>query len=204
MWLESCFPWSVSFLKNPDVGKVVSVLDHEEVCVHPLRIQDVLLRSWGQIKVWAWKQLHVALEILEDKYSFCLPRVEFGCQIGAYELSCAAKNGSDKHSALGVDGWTHAELALLPRQVWEEPVDIFASDPVSVFNSLTGVFKRVPLPKVEVCEALQVRPLDVYSAILRTHSSSLVLNLKVWACKVLSLDQYASKGGTLLKNCLEF
>ena len=46
------------------------------------------------------------------------------------------------------------------------------------------------------CSPLQIRPIDVFSAILRVQASALVLNLKSWALKVLSPTQFASSGGT--------
>ena len=125
----------------------------------------------------------------------CLEFV-FNHTLSAHELSCAAKRASK--SAAGVDGWTYAELAILPEDAWRAFMSVCSENPLSLFSSLSSVYKRVPIPKkAGDVEPLQIRPMDVFSCLLRTHASVLVLNLRRWSEKVLLKSQYASSGGVL-------
>ena len=102
-------------------------------------------------------------------------------------------------SAMGVDGWSHSEVAALPQGAWEHFLRICDDNPASLFMSLTAVYRRVPIPKVDsVPSPLQIRPIDVYSVILRVHASAATTIIKPWLATVLHPGQKASRGGVVV------
>ena len=201
-WRKASRAWKASqsaifsYLKNPEPKKIVASRWQGEDVVHPGKIEEALCQSWGEIESWDCRHLQDALDTLEDRYSLFMPRVDFNHTLSAHELSCAAKRASK--SAAGVDGWTYAELAVLPEDAWKAFVSVCSENPLSLFSSLSSVYKRVPIPKkAGDVEPLQIRPIDVFSCLLRTHASALVLNQRRWSEKNLLKAQYASSDGVL-------
>ena len=45
--------------------------------------------------------------------------------------------------------WTYQEISQLPKEAWEDLVWVCARNPESLFGSLTSLFKRVPISKLE-------------------------------------------------------
>ena len=140
------------------------------------------------------------MEIFDDKYSFLLPHFPFGCHLSAQDLVDAAQQA--KKSSAGIDAWSQQELALLPKDCWLSFMQVCSESPESLFMSVSGAFRRVPIPKVDggVCPLDVTRPIDVFSCRLRTHASALVLAVKAWSQKVIPKCQLAAHGG-VLKAC---
>ena len=134
---------------------------------------------------------------LEEFYSFLLPRVEHASVLLPLHLADVAKRA--KPSSYGLDGWTHAELAALPMQAWFWFLVVCAVCPLSIFSSVSVVFKRVPLSKTgsQTCKPKDIRPIDVFSVLMRIHATAATRIVKPWARQVLHPGQYASQGGVL-------
>ena len=79
--------------------------------VHPMEVQEQLLRYWNLLENWTHVALSKALEQLEDKYSPLLPHVPHVDRMTPELLRAVAKD--NKKSAPGLDGWTQ-EVASLP------------------------------------------------------------------------------------------
>ena len=145
VWKEMASQWGTSdaslyrYLRNPDPGKVLAVQSDDGVLTHPQAIQSELFRYWGAIESWQGEDLDAVLNVFDDKYSFLLPHSPF-------DLVDAAQRA--KKSAAGLDAWSQPELALLPKECWSSFMKVCSSNPESLFSSVSGVFRRVPIPKV--------------------------------------------------------
>ena len=66
-----------------------------------------------------------------------------------------------------------------------------------VSSSLLNLFRRVPLEKEvsDIPRVHQYRPIDIFSVIIRLHSSTLVAKLRGWLHSILFHTQYAMLGG---------
>ena len=165
-WKEKSSQWKVSdaalfgYLRNPDPGKVLAVQPDDHVYLHPQNIQSELVKHWGAIESWQGEDLEAVLNTFDDKYSFLLPYSPFACQLTPQDMVDAANRA--KKSAAGLDAWSQPELALLPKECWESFMKVCSADPASLFCSVSGVFRRVPIPKVSggVC------PVDAYDPLM--------------------------------------
>ena len=112
-------------------------------------------------------------------------------------LYAAAKHS--RKSSPGLDAWTHEEIKTLPLAAWHHFLKVCAVDPLSLLSSISSVFKRVPISKKDSGgnEACDVRPIDIFSVLLRVYSTATVGILKNWSWNVLHPGQYASRKGVL-------
>ena len=70
--------------------------------------------------------------------------------------------------------------------------------PDQLRKHLVTLVKRVPLEKHEgICDAKDVRPIDLFSALMRVLSSAAYNLAKPWACAVLHPNQCATQGGII-------
>ena len=107
-----------------------------------------------------------------------------------------------KPTSPGPDGWTRDELATLPIEALAEFLRLFKVDSESILtHTPLGQFRRVPLEKkkFEIPQPEGIRPIDVYSALLRSVSSAYVSCLRPWLSDIAHPAQYAlSKGAQRL------
>ena len=204
-WREISRSWKVSdaavyaYLRNPMPNKLTGIiLPNNHVVTHPWRIQEELLTYWNRLETWDSQELAHALEVLEDRYSILLPHQECQAEVLPRHLMEVAR--STRKSMPGLDAWTHAEMASLPIQAWQQLLDICARNPWSLLSSLTSVFRRAPIPKVSegVCLPGDVRPIDLFSVILHILASATTGQLRYWTICVMHPGQYATQGGVLL------
>ena len=52
-----------------------------------------------------------------------------------------------KPSAVGLDAWSHEELASLPMDAWYWFILVVSLSPMSVLSSISAIFRRYPSPK---------------------------------------------------------
>ena len=151
----------------------------------------------GSPRELVWGDLAEAIGILDDKYSFLLPHYDFVASVQPSHMVGAAKYA--KPSAPGLDGWTHGELALVPESAWFDLMRVCVSTPESMLDSLTGVFRRVPLSKTQdsVPTPGELRPIDVFSAILRVRATALVNALRPWTLRIRQPAQHVFSAGVV-------
>ena len=151
---------------------------------------------WEDIESWpSAHSKQQALDAIDDMYAPFLPCCCFHVSLSPQEAMRQAK--LSKKSAQGPDGWTHKELQKLPLAAWSNLVNLLVDPSPALVSSSLGLFKRVPIAKVEldIPTPDQIRPIDVYSVLLRTLTSSLVKQMRPWLCEVLHHTQYAASGG---------
>ena len=204
-WKKTAKSWKLSdapvfaFLRNRTPVKVVGIAQPEEGPVtHPWQVQLSLMNYWSSLENWTQQEQEGALEILEDRYSMFLPNQPCDLHLHARSLADFAKRATK--STPGLDAWTHAELAFLPLPAWQQLQEICAQNPLSLLMSVTSMYRRVPIPKGQggVCLPSEIRPIDVFSVILRVMASATTGILRTWIATVLHPGQFASKGGVVI------
>ena len=203
-WKEKSVAWNTHtkhiyrYIKNPPPMKITAVLTECGLTNHPYDIDHALRGYWGAIERWpAGASIQDSLIRLEETYSFLLPRVQFEQELTPFHLHEAAKHS--KPSAPGMDAWTHSEIRALPLIAWETFLEIYHGNDDTISESLLNQVRRIPFEKKEgVCQPQDIRPIDLYSGLIRTYSSATYNLLKWWSRQVLHQQQYASQGGILL------
>ena len=103
-----------------------------------------------------------------------------------------------KQSASGFDSWSIDEIKALPSAAWDLLRRIFVNCYDSMEKELVTLVKRVVLEKHDgLCSETEVRPIDIYSLLMRVISSATYRLARPWACQVLYPNQYATQGGAL-------
>ena len=187
-----------AFVKNPLPVKMTTLKQGECLVSHPYRAQSLMMGYWASIEQWpTLASKDKALEQLEQKYSFLVPRCEYDVEIEPAMLLSAAKNAKD--STMGLDAWTVKEVKLLPLQAWDALLKVLRFEPEAMRRELVSLVKRVPIEKHEgLCSVEEVRPIDLFSVILRVVSSAAYAVARPWTCTVLHPSQYATQGGAIV------
>ena len=203
-WKNMAREWNTSsraafaFVRNPPPSKIGALKVGGIVTSHPRAIERELNDYWSSKESWPTSTpLNLALENLDQFYSFLLPHVPFHAELSVGHLMLALKRA--KNSATGLDAWSLLELKLLPSQAWPPLLDIFLHRLPSIMETNTGLAKRVPLEKTPgVCDAAGVRPIDLFSCLLRLFSSAVFNLVRPWAQQVIHPCQFSTNGGTLV------
>ena len=103
-----------------------------------------------------------------------------------------------KKSSPGPDGWGLGELRSC-RHMRGNRYLIALKRMDMPLRGISTLFRRIPVEKrdLDCPQASDVRPIDVFSHLIRAVSSSLVASLASWKRKVTHLAQYVSHHGTL-------
>ena len=198
-WRDKASMWCASqvdvfkFLRNPLPTRSVTIEEGEIIHVHPDQIEQALMSFWNGLETWTEQDYDRARRALEEHYSFLLLRVGHASVLLPMHLADIAKRA--KPSAFGLDGWTHSEVAALPMQAWFWFLIVCGVSPLSL---LTSVW--IPLSKTgrHVCAPKDVRPIDVFSVLMRVPATASTRMVKPWARQVLHPGQYATQGGVLM------
>ena len=163
-----------------------------EVVSSPSRMWMELNSYWRKIESWLNSQARdLALERLEDPFAIYLPH-----SLATFEVTSALlmkKIRRMKSSAPEYDGWSVKELQALPSQAWESLLCLLKSPQLGLsrsFLSLCEVSNAVP-------KASDIRPVDIFSVILRGLASVQMDLPYTWRCTVLHKDQCAMRHGTI-------
>ena len=202
-WKGKARQWKTSmkaafaYIRHNEPQKICTLRKNDTFVACPDTIDDLLNEYWLEKETWP-KGLGVeqALINLEEHYATFLPSVQCDPTLLPSHVTIAIKRA--KASATGLDAWSIHELKLLPDPAIQTLCHIIEEKPYEIRDSLTCRVKRVPIAKIaEPMEPGDVRPIDLYSAILRVHSSAIYSLLQPWAREVLNPCQYATTGGAL-------
>ena len=206
LWKSKVASWNLSsgalfaYLRNPEPVKSVMLQDTSGAWVcSPPGVHLALQTYWSSIESWPSEDSKMlAYELLDDKYSMFLPVRECHCELDVNLVVYRVKHLS--LSSPGLDGWSVHELKALPRQAWEHLVSLWKHAFPGFRHTFFALVKRIPIAKVadSVPTPDQIRPIDVYSLIVRVMSSATVDGIRGWLRSVLHPNQHATMGGTLI------
>ena len=200
-WKRATKVWSLStkhvfkFVKNPTPMVMPTVDGPFGPTNHPDEVDSALTSFWGAQEKWPdHLSDHLALDNLENRYAFLLPRYEWDWPLKGRDLALAAKFA--KNSSPGVDAWTIPELKALPEPAWDLLLHVLRTRFVTLHEALVLVVRRVPIQKDKSSSSPHnVRPIDIYSAIMRVFSRA-VCNVAIqWKANVFHEAQHAMKAG---------
>ena len=183
------------YLKNVEPAKASAIVGGDgRLTNDPIKIWVELEAYWAQVETLpAGRSEDELIECLWDKYSLFMPCCH--CISHLTPAMVMEQVKSMKKTSPGPDGWSKAELVLLPIEAWQDLLQVWENKDVSQSSLLW--FRRVPLEKKSKSEptADMYRPMYVFSMLLRTITSAHVRNLKGWMMEILMPTQYASRGG---------
>ena len=165
--------------------------------INPTRLGSELHAFWNSLQEWPNSGArNLAFERLEEWFATLLPHKPTRFVVSAKhvmdELRCHG------NSSPGLEGWTVAQIKLLPRRAWESLCFLLESQS---FPPSHLKFRRVPLEKDPgksvAPQPGQLRAIDVFGQIPRLLSSVRAKLLKEWASVCLAETQFASRGGIL-------
>ena len=186
------------YLRNTWAPKPTVLLCDDHPVSEPLKVADALNSFWGGLESWQQPQLEQdARSKLEDAWAIFLPHVPFEIHLQGIHLK--NQSLSQKVSAPGPDGWGASELALLPVHAWDSLLSILAVKDNDFSSSLLAIFRRIPVEKERELTSLptpeQIRPLDIFSMVVRILASTQAALLRPWLAQVVHPTQYATFGG---------
>ena len=202
-WRQKVMSWGssaaglYSFLRNDAPKKAVALIAFGRETANPLQMSCALNQYWNTFENWPDIEAESrALDALEDRWSVWLPHLPYVTELTGFHLKEQA--AFQKLSASGLDGWGLRELQLLPPQAWNNLADILNTG-AGLENTLLWAYRRIPVEKKEqeVCDPANIRPLDIFSTLLRIQASAETGALKWWLGQVLHPSQYAYSRGTL-------
>ena len=188
-----------SYLKNPLPAKPLALnLSRGENTSHLNAMLAGLREYWNSIGSWPSENSQAeAAEMLEENYSLFLPHVPHHFTLSAATIHDTIKRMN--RSSPGLDGWHLDELQLLPKSGWESHPPILEREPHSFETSSLSLYKRVAIEKsnTSIPPPNMIRPIDVYSVVLRAYTSAQAAMLRSWLKKVVHPCQYASSYGAV-------
>ena len=202
-WIQKARLWKASskeacsFVKNPEPCKVTVVSTPKGATVDPAEVHKHLVEYWASIETWPEGQnAQQICDMFDDKYSMFLPRMEFHAPFTCDLLHKAAKAMGD--SSPGLDAWTTREVKNLPPQAWIQFLHIILNRPHELESELITLVKRVPLEKRDgLCAPADIRPIDLFSVLLRLASTATYNLVRPWSHGVLHPNQHATSQGAL-------
>ena len=170
---------SLQHLRNELASPQTAILHEERLISHPVDLERILMEHWRKIENWPVSSLENGLDMLEQWFCFVLPRVPMRAWPDGKHVHCVVR--SMKQSTHGWDGWALCELKALPISAWTLLMSLLAENPRSFAGSVSSWYKRAPIPKsTSVCDADQIRPIDVHNLVVRIVSASACSLLSDW------------------------
>ena len=202
-WKDKARQWKTSmkaalaFIRHNEPQKTCTLKVADTFVSSPEVIETLLIDYWHAKETWpAGFTVEHALANLEEYYAMFLPSQECDPTLMPSHVKEAIK--SAKVTATGLDAWSVSELKSLPDPAIQTLCDIMNNRPHEIRESLTSCVKRVPIAKIaDPRKPGDVRPIDLYSALMRVYASATYNILQPWARTVLNPHQFATTGGAL-------
>ena len=187
-----------AYLKNHEAPKCVVVQGDKGPLSSPQAVAFELNRFWGSIESWPTATMEDDVRsAIEDRWSPFLPHHPMTIKLEGVDIHKQCKR--QKMSCPGPDGWSLEELRLLPLVAWEHLLKVMKDPSNDMSATMMAIYKRIPLekPGQDIPTADSVRPIDIYSMILRIVTASQITCLKPWLARVVHKTQYSTHGGAL-------
>ena len=204
VWRQKTRVWKGSdaaifrFLKNLPPAKSAVILTCDGLSSHPADIQSELGTYWGQLEEWSSEAAYQhAMDTLDDWYAVYVPSNVAKISLTPKLLADTARD--IKVSATGPDAWSVKEIKSFTQDIWGSFLRVVQTSPGIWTSSALTLCKRIPIekPGSEQPTADAIRPIDLFSTLLRTYSKAQVSCLLAWKKLTLHRTQYAASGGTL-------
>ena len=186
-----------AFIKNVPAVKASALQTPEGVTADPLEIHSALTRFWGHLEAWPSEEhRQYALFRLSDHYCVFLPSYKAEVVSDWKVLAIIVREA--RRTSPGPDGWTIEELKALPKAAWRSLLEVLQKGWQHFASTLLLTYKRVPIEKgcTGVPLPSDMRPLDVYSAIMRAIARMHTTSIMSWKKMVIHEGRYSSHGGT--------
>ena len=201
-WKGKVWLWSSStgalhkYVRNdlPAPPLALSIGDH--VVNHPFDVAQALNDFWFSVESWHVGDCAANVwEEVEDSFAMFLPHHPCSLEITPERLYSAAQHL--KKSTHGPDGWSVQEVKRLPVDAWTSFWRMYMGSWRYVNPPLLSLKRRTPLEKNAnpAPTPKQVRPMDVFSILLRLVSSVACANLRTWTRAITHVSQTATHGG---------
>ena len=203
-WRKKVRSWTIQgpeihrYVKNDNPSRPLALVIDDHVTNHPELIIHELNTFWKSVEAWpdGCTDFQVWNDI-EDRFVLFLPHIPCSVNITGHAIKQHVRlMGNGSH---GCDGWSVAELKALPLGAWESFVALYLTSwPWNPPEQLI-LKRRTPIEKVNVGvpTAKQVRPIDVFSSLLRVVSSYICAMLRMWLRQLTHPTQTATHGGVL-------
>ena len=203
-WREKVKTWTLAtrhihaYVKNDVPARSLAINVDGVVTNHSQRLAMTLNKFWCNVESWprnltdedVWDQV-------EDRFAAFLPHVPCVIDLSAAMMKDRARYM--KKRTHGCDGWAISEIQKLPTQAWEAFLWAYKNVWPNRPPELLTLKRRTPIEKAKtgVPEVNQVRPIDVFSTLLRLVASCLCILLRTWLLSVTHPTQTATHGGIL-------
>ena len=165
LWKGRVKQWAVGdgavykFLRNNPPAKPTAIMVGDQLVTDPTRLGQELHAYWNSLQEWPSPEARaLAFDRLEEWFSTLLPHKPTHFTVSAdhvqKELKCHG------NSSPGLEGWTVAQLKLLPKRAWESLCLVSKLPAFLHHNSSSGVWlwKKTPtsmlLPSPASCDPL--------------------------------------------------
>ena len=203
-WRDKVRTWTLpsrqlhAYVKNDPPPKLLVVNADSNVTNHPSRVVKALNLFWQKVETWPRNLTDDEVwEGVEDRFAIYLPHVPCWVQMTGAMLASLAK--VMKKGTHGCDSWTIREIQKLPEAAWSDFLRLYTSVWPRNPPELLILKRRTPIEKnrTGVPDPGQVRPIDVFSTLLRLVSTCLCALLRIWLRQVTHDSQTATHGGIL-------
>ena len=197
-WKGKVWLWSSStgalhnYVRNDLPSPPLALCVDDRVVNHPLEVAQLLNEFWFSVESWpAGDSAASVWDEVEDSFAIFLPHHPCSLEITPERLYSAAQRL--KKSTHGPDGWSVQEVKRLPVEAWTSFYHMY----VGAWRHVISLKRRTPLEKSAspAPSPRQVRPIDVFSILLRLVSSVACANLRSWTRQITHSTQTATHGG---------
>ena len=203
-WKSKVRSWTIQgpeihrYVRNDIPPRPLAISIHGQVTNRPDQLIAQLNDFWLSVESWPQPDTEMIVwDTIEDRFCAFLPHIPCSVTLTAPLLMNHIKYM--KKGTHGCDAWSVDEIKTLPLPAWEAFVHLYNTTWPTNAPELLTLKKRTPIEKVTtgVPEPNQVRPIDVFSTLLRATSSCLCAMLRTWIRQVTHKSQIATHGGIL-------
>ena len=203
-WRKKVQSWTLgtrqlhAYVKNDLPAKVLAINHEDHITNDPFTMTHALNSFWTGVESWpsGTSDQQVWLDV-EDSYALFLPHVP--CDVCVTPQMLKDRTRYMKKASHGCDGWSIEEIRKLPESAWVSFLRMYTDVwPLAPPAQLT-LKRRTPIEKTKsgVPQPSQVRPIDVFSVLLRLVASCICTMLQQWIRAVTHHTQTATHGGIL-------
>ena len=211
-WKEKAKAWTCSqaaahrYIRNDYPPKVTAIWVDGAPTNSPWTLDHELRSYWNELESWESDSVPSSVvENVVDLFGIFIPHVPCSVTLTGITLCDHAKRVEP--SSPGPDGWSVSEIRELPEPAWTNLLELVNS---AYYNSwyldgmaLLFLKRRTPIEKPSPGHPTAdiIRPIDVFSVVLRCFASCLCKMLRTWTTQVIHHKQAAVHWRGPTSNC---